>query len=187
MLVQHDLALGDVARQVGDGVGDVVVGHGEDGHLGHGPGQPLDHARPLVEGGQIGVQVGGEALPGGDLPLGGGELPHGLAVGGHVGHDDQHVVPVGEGQVLRGGEGAAGGEDPLDDGVGGQVEEHDHPLEGPGLLKVPPEELGGVVLDAHGGEHDGELPVVPGHPGLAHHLGRQLIVGHAGAGENAAE
>ena len=49
--VQHNLSLGDVAGQVGDGVSDVVVGHSEDGHLGHGPGLALDHARPLVQGG----------------------------------------------------------------------------------------------------------------------------------------
>ena len=31
--VHVDLALGDVASQVRDGVGDVVVGHRQDGHL----------------------------------------------------------------------------------------------------------------------------------------------------------
>src|SRR5699024_8779598 len=139
---------------------------------------------PLVEGGQVGVQVGGEALTGGNLALGGGELTDGLAVGGHVGHDDQHVVAQVKGQILGGGEGAAGGQDALDDGVGGQVHEHDHPLEGACLLEVAAEELGGVVLDAHGGEHDGELAVLIGDPGLTDDLGRQLVVLHAGAGED---
>ena len=165
-------------------MGDVVVGHGEHRHLSHRAGAAVDHARPLVEGGQIRVEVGGEALAGGDLPLGGGELAQGLAVGGHVGEHHQHVVAVLKGQELRRRQGAAGGEDALDDGVGGQVEEHDHPAQGAGLLEGAAEELGGVVLDAHGGEDNGELPVLVGHLGLPHDLGGQLVVLHAGAGED---
>ena len=51
----------------------------------------LQHAGPLVERGQVGIEVGRIALSAGDLALGGGEFPQRLAVGGHIGHDDQDV------------------------------------------------------------------------------------------------
>ena len=52
-----DLALRDVTRQVGDGVRDVVIRHGENGQLRDGALAPLDTAGALVDGRQIRVHV----------------------------------------------------------------------------------------------------------------------------------
>lgn len=52
-----DLPLGDVAREVGDGVRDVVVGHGEDGQLRDGAVAPADTPRTLVDRRQVRVHV----------------------------------------------------------------------------------------------------------------------------------
>ena len=82
-------------------VGDVVVGHGENGDLGHRAGASFYHARPLVEGGQVRVKIAGVTLSAGNLTLGGGEFPKSLGIRGHIGEDDQHVHVVLVGQVLR--------------------------------------------------------------------------------------
>ncbi|KAG6547480.1 hypothetical protein Mapa_010928 [Marchantia paleacea] len=55
--VDVDLPLGDVPRQVGDGVRDVVVGHGQDGDLRDGALAALDSTCALVDGCQIRVHV----------------------------------------------------------------------------------------------------------------------------------
>ena len=65
----------------------------------------------------VGIEVAGEPLAPGDLPLGGGELTQRLAVGGDVGHDDQHMHPPFEGEVFRNCQRTAGGEDTFDDRV----------------------------------------------------------------------
>ena len=187
--VQHNLPLGDVPRKVRHRVGDVVVGHGEDGDLCHRAVVAVDHPRPLVEGGQVGIEVAGVALPAGDLPLGGGELPQRLGVGGHIGEDDQHVHILLKGQVFRHRQGAAGGQDTLDDGVVAEVEEHDHVFHHAAGLKGGAEVIGHVVFNTHGGKDDAELGIrvllaVLGDPGLADNLHRQLVVVHAGAGED---
>lgn len=51
------LSLCDVAREVRDGVRDVVVGHGEDGQLRDAALAPLYAPSTLVDGGQVGVHV----------------------------------------------------------------------------------------------------------------------------------
>ena len=71
LTVDVDLTLCNVARQVGDGVGNVVVGHGQDGDLGDGAVPSLHPAGPLVDGGQVGVHVAGKAPPAGHLLSGG--------------------------------------------------------------------------------------------------------------------
>ena len=55
LAVQHDLPLGDIPGQVGDGMGNVVVGHGQNGNLRHAA-RPSGHdARSLVNGCQVAV------------------------------------------------------------------------------------------------------------------------------------
>mgnify|MGYP001221060330 CR=1 FL=1 len=70
--VDVDLALGNVARQVGDGVRDVVVGHGEDGELRDRARAPLDAAGALVDGRQVRVHIAGVAAAAGHLLACGG-------------------------------------------------------------------------------------------------------------------
>ena len=181
--VQHDLPLGDVARQVGDGVGNVVAGHGQDRDLGHRALAALDDTGALVQAGQIGIQVAGEALAARDLALGGRELAQGLAVACHIGQDDQHVLVQVKGQILGHGQRGTGGNDTLNDGVIGQIQQHDHTLHGTAALKALAEVGGNVILDAHSGKDDGEVRAI-GHAGLTDDLDGQLVVLHAGAGED---
>lgn len=164
-----------------------VVGHGQDGDLGDGAVPALHAPGPLVDGGQVGVHVAGEAAAAGHLlpgcrylrdggagisvgagssipstlrasqasqvpqvtwapqaprepqaswapqqghpyPLPHGEdtgdqgrsrgtgtdLPQGFGIGAHVRQDHQHVLLALVGEELGGGQGQAGGYDPLD-------------------------------------------------------------------------
>ena len=83
--VDVDLALGNVARQVGDGVRDVVVGHGEDGELRDRARAALDAAGALVDGRQVRVHIAGVAAAAGHLLACGGHLAQGVGVPGGVG------------------------------------------------------------------------------------------------------
>ena len=182
---QDDLPLGDIARQIRDGVGLVILRHGQDGDQRDGAGLAQLAARPLVDGGQVRVQIPREAPSAGDLLLGGGDLPQCLGVVGDVGHDDQHVHILLKGQILGGGQGHPGGGDALHGRVVGQIGEHDRPVNGAGALELADEELRLLKGDADGGKHHGELGgVVPQHLGLPGDLGRQIGVGQAGAGED---
>src|SRR6266850_4524253 len=151
-----DLALGDVAREVGDGVGLVVRWHREYRYLGDGALPALYLAGPLVQGGEVGVGVPGEAPPTGDLVPCRGDLSQRLAVVGHVGEDDEDVGLPLVCEELRGGEREPGREDPLHRGVGGEVEEEDGPLEGASFLELADEVVGLLAGYSHRGEDHGE-------------------------------
>src|SRR3989454_2656190 len=145
---EEDLSLGDVARQVGNGVGDVVARHREDGHLGDAAALPFDSARTLVVGGEVSVEVTGEALPSRDFLSGGGDFAQRFRVRGDVGDDDEDVHPELEGEVLGGGEGDSGGDNALDGGVVREVEVEDAPADSSRLLQSLLEERGLSVRDA---------------------------------------
>ena len=185
LAVEDDLPLGDIAGQVRNRVGDIVVGHGQDRHLRDRAGTPLHDPGPLIERREVGIEVAGKPLSPGDLPLGGGELAQRLAVGGDVGHDDQHMHPPFEGEVFRNCQRTAGGEDTFDDRVVREVEEHDHLLHDPRLFKRAFEIVGNVVLDPHCSKDDHKAVRIRARkPGLLHDLYRQLVVAHARAGED---
>ena len=78
-----------------------------------------------------------------------------------------------------------GGEDPFDNRIAGEVQEHGYPAEDAAILKGAAEVIGHVVGHAHGGEHDGKVRAAFVRDlGLAGDLGGQLIMAHARAGEN---
>ena len=184
LAVEDDLALGDVAGEVGDGVRDVVVGHGEDGDLRDGALGALDLARPLVQGGEVGVQVARDSPCGRDLAADGGDLAQRLAVVRHVRHDDQHVHVALVGEVLGRGQRAARRDEALDGGVVGEGEEHDDVGENAAVLEGVDEEARHVVLDAHGGEDDDEGLVGGEDLRLADDLRGEPVVRQAVAGED---
>lgn len=64
------------------------------------------------------------------LLAGGGDLTEGVSVGGHVREDDEDVQVALVGEVLGGGEGETGGDDALNGGVVGEVEEQGSALHG---------------------------------------------------------
>jgi hypothetical protein len=181
--VNVDLTLGDVTGQIGDWMGDVVVGHGQNGNLSDGTVAALDSASALVDGGQIGVHVTGETTSAGHLLAGGGHLTQGLGVRAHVGQDDQHVLLALVGEELGCGQRQAGRDDALDGRIVGQVQEQAHVLHGTVFLeskligqilsmmilhcriylKILFEESGGFHVDTHGGKHDGKVVLVRVH------------------------
>ena len=184
LAAEDDLALGDVAGQVGDGVGLVVLGHGQDRDHGDRALLALAAAGALVHGGKVGVQVAGIAAAAGDFLLGGGDLTQSLGVVGDIGQDDQHLHVLLKGQVLGGGQRHARGGDTLDGGVVGEVGEDDGAVDGAGAAEVVDEVLGLLKGDADGGEDDGEGLVVAQHAGLTGDLRGEGRVGQTGAGED---
>src|SRR5699024_6103972 len=116
---KDDLALGDIAGQVGDGVGLVILRHGEDGDHGDGTLVAQLPAGTLIHGGKVGVEVTGIAAAAGDFLPGGGDLTEGFRVVGDIRQDNQHVHALFKGQIFRSGQGHTGGRNTLNSGVVG--------------------------------------------------------------------
>ena len=165
--VDVDLALGDVARQVGDRVRDVVVGHREDGELRDGTGAALNAAGALVDGRQVRVHVAGVGAAAGHLLARRADLAQRVGVGRHVRQDHEHVHLALVGQVLGRREREARRDDALDGRVVGEVHEQARARHGPTLLKVLLEEPGGLHVHAHGPKHHGKVVLVVIHGALA--------------------
>ena len=191
LTVEVDLSLGNVTRKIGNRVSNIIVGHGKDGELGDGTVAANDTSGTLVNGGKIGVHVTGVTTAARNLLTGSGNLTEGIGVGRHVGKDDQDVKVVLVGKVLGGGKGETGGNDTLNGGIVGKVEEKGRALHGTGFLEVGAEETGGFHVHAHGTEDDGEVLLVSidgvlllDERGLTGNLGGDLIVGKTGGGED---
>lgn len=133
LAVDEDLALGDVAGQIGNGVGDVwvemlvflrvscvwtrrrtIVRHGQNGNLGDGTVTTLDTTGTLVHGGQISVHVTGVTTATGHLFTSGRDLTKGIAVGRQVSENDENVLLELVGVVLGGGESKTWGDNTFD-------------------------------------------------------------------------
>jgi len=114
--LQNDLPFGDVAGQIGNGMGNVVAGHRQDRHLRNGSLAPFQPSGALIDGGQIAVQIAGIAFARRNLAARTGQLPERFAVIGHVGQDDQNVHSLLEGQILGQRQSRARGHQPLDGG-----------------------------------------------------------------------
>ena len=181
---EHDLPLGDVARQVGDRVGDIVVGHGQDRDLGDGPLPAFQPPRPLVDGREVGVHVAGIAPPAGHLFAGGGDLAECLAVVDHVRQDHEHVEVVGEREELCYRKAAPRGGEPFHGRVVGKVHEEDHAVERPCPLEVPGKERGLLVGDAHRNKDHRKLLPLAQHLRLPGNLGSELACRESRTGED---
>ena len=62
-----NLALGNIASQVGYRMGDVVIGHGQDRNLGDRAFTRLDASRAFVERGQITIEIAGISFAAGNF------------------------------------------------------------------------------------------------------------------------
>jgi hypothetical protein len=106
-VVQRCSVATNVPGKVRDRVGDVVVGHGQDGDLRDGPVAAVDAPGTLVDGRQVGVHVPGVPAAAGHLLACGRDLAQGVGVRRHVGEDDEDVQVLLVRQVpggVRGGE-----------------------------------------------------------------------------------
>lgn len=73
-------------------------------------------AGPFIQGGQVGIKVAGVTAAG-HLSLRAADTAQGVGIVGGVRHDDQHVHPFVEGQILGSGEAHARGGNALNGGV----------------------------------------------------------------------
>ena len=175
-VAEVELALGDIARVVRDGVRHVVAGHGGHGKDGDGAGA-LEVDGLLVTGGELGVEVAGIATVGGDLLHGDGDFLHRIGEGGHVREQDEDALAL-EGELLGHGQRDVRHEHALHHGVGRGVDEHHGAREGAGGVKLVAEGEVVVVLQAHTAQDD-HIDL-----GLEGDAGEELIIGLAGAGED---
>ena len=97
-------------------IGRTVVGHGQDRNLGDGAVTALDTARALVDGRQIRVHVTRVSAATRHFFTCSGDFTEGVAVGCHVGQDDEDVLLELVSVVLGGGEGEARRDDAFDAG-----------------------------------------------------------------------
>ena len=149
---QVELALGDVAGVVGDGVGDVVAGHRDARQDGHRAGALQVHGL-FVSAGQLGVKVAGISPVRRDLLHRDGDFFQRVAEGGHVGQQREHPLAL-EGELLTHRQAKVGHQKTLDDGVGGRVDEEDRPPQDAALFERAAESQVVVVPQAHAAQDD---------------------------------
>ena len=192
LAVDVHLALRDVPGKVGDGMRDVVVGHREHRDLGDRAVTALDTAGTLVDRGKIRIHVTRVATAAGHLLAGSRHLTEGVSIRRHVGEDNENVLVALVSEVLGGGECKTGGDDALDGGVIGEVEEEANVLHRAVLLEILLEKAGSLHVDTHGGEHNGEvglasvahtLSILLDETCLPADLGGNLIVGKTSSRE----
>ena len=103
LTAQDDLSLGDITGQVGDGVGLIILGHGEDGNQGDTAVFALLPSGTLIERSKVSVHITGISAAAGHFLSGGGDFTQCIGVVGNIGEDDQHVHIFFKGQILGGG------------------------------------------------------------------------------------
>ena len=149
---EYNLAFGDIAGQVGDGVGDVVIGHGQQDQLGERTGLAGDAPGTFVQAGEVGIHITRVAAPSGDVFTGRRDFTQRLAVIGDVGHNHQHVQAVRESQVFRGGQRGARRQDALDGRIIGEIDEQHRAVHGPTGAELVHKVRRLAVGDTNGGE-----------------------------------
>ena len=135
---------------------DIVARQRQHRQLRQRAGMAMQAARALEQAGKIGVHVTRETLATGDLAVTRRYLAQRFAVIGHVGHDDQHVPALHEGQVLGSRERKARCQQALCAGFVGEIQKHDGVPERAAGLHRGTERLSGVVRHADADEHDRE-------------------------------
>ena len=160
LTAEDDLAFGDVAGKVGDGVSLVVLGHGEDRDHGDRALLALTAACALIHGGKVGVQVAGVAAAAGDFLLRRGDLTQSLGVVGDIGEDDEHLHVLLKGEIFSRGQRHTRSGDTLDGRVVREVREDDGTVDSAGAAEVLDEVLGLFKGDAYCGKDDSEGLVI---------------------------
>jgi hypothetical protein len=188
--VDEDLSLSDVTSKIGDGMGDIVVGHGENGKLGDGTVLSSDSTGSLVDGGEISVHITRVSSSTWDFFSGGRDFSQGVGVGRHVSENNQHVHFFFVSQVLSSGESKSGSDNSFDGGIVGQVHEEDDTVHGAVDLEVSLEETGSFHVDSHSSEDNSEVVIgmivdvlLLDEGSLSTNLGTDFVVRKTGSGE----
>ncbi len=165
-------------------MGFVILRHGEDGQEGDRALLPFNPAGPLVNGGQVGIEVARvTATPRHFFPSG-GDLAKGFRVIGHIREDYQNMHLQVKGEVFRGGHRHPRGGVPLNGRVIGQVDKERRPLNSAGPPEIADEVVGLFKGDPHGGKDHGKLFFRSQNLGLPCDLCRQAGMGQARAGKD---
>ena len=88
---QDNLTFGDVACQIRNGVSDVILRHGENRNLRHRAFLPHQAPRPFIKGGKIGIEIARITSTSRHFSTSCGYFAQGLAVVGHICHDDENM------------------------------------------------------------------------------------------------
>ena len=189
-VVNEDLALGDVAGEIGDRMGDIGVGHSQDGQLGDGTIGTTDTTGSLVDGGEIGVHVTWVTTTAWHFFSGGRDLTKSVGVGGHISENGEHMHLLSVGQVLGSGQGETRRDDSLNGGIVGQVHEEHDTVHGAVHLEIGLEETSSLHIDTHSGEDEGEVLLrmimhilMLDQGGLTTNLGTDGVMGETGGRE----
>mmetsp|Transcript_39085 Transcript_39085/g.89536 ORF Transcript_39085/g.89536 Transcript_39085/m.89536 type:complete len:265 (-) Transcript_39085:762-1556(-) len=117
--VNKHLPLGDVAGQIRDRMGDVIVGHGQDRELCDRSVPSLNPSGTFVDCSQIGVHVPRITTAARHLLSGSGDLSKSVGVGGHVSQDHKDMLLALVCEILGSGQRQPGGNNALNSGIVG--------------------------------------------------------------------
>ena len=180
---QHELAFGDVAREIRNRMSDVVVRHGQYWDLSHRSRTILQYAGALEQRGKVTVHVTGESSAAGDLLPCRRDLAERLAVVGNIRHDHEYMHPGLEGQELGLGQSNPGSLETLDRRISGLVQVQDASLHRPAPLDTVDEGVGLARGDPDPDEQHGKrFPLR--RPGSCDDLRRQFQGGETGSRED---
>ena len=189
-VVNEDLALGDIAGEIGDRMGDIGVGHSKNGQLGDGTIGTADTTGSLVNSGEIGVHVTWVTTTAWHFFSGGRDLTKSVGVGGHISENGEHMHLLGVSQVLGSGQSETRRDDSLNGGIVSQVHEQHDTVHGAVNLEIGLEETSSLHIDTHSGEHKGEVLLrmimnilVLDQGGLTTNLGTDGVMGETGGRE----
>lgn len=160
VLIDIDLTLGNVASEIGDGMSDIIVGHGEDRNLSDGTTSAIDSTGSLIDSRKISVHVTGITSSTGHLLSGRRDLSEGVSIRRHIGKNGENVHVFLVGKMLSGREGKSRSNNTLNGGIVGVVHEEAHTVHGAVDLEVLLEETGSFEVDTHSGEDNSEVLLV---------------------------
>jgi hypothetical protein len=194
LTIDVDLSLSNITGQIGNRVGNIIVGHSKNRNLGDGTVAALNTTGALVNGSQIGIHITRETTTTRNFFSGSRDLTKSLSVGRHISQDNQDVLVAGVSQVLSSGQGKTRSNDTLNGRVRGQVQEQGDTLHRTVLLEIVLEEAGSFHVNTHSSENnvevifvvvlDGRVTLKLDETSLSANLGGNFVVGQTGGREN---
>ena len=138
-------------------MGNVILWHGQDRNLRHRAFLADQTSSPLIEGGQVSIEVTRIPTTARHFTTSCGNFPQGFTVVGHVSHDNQNVHVLFISQVLSCCQGNPWRRNPLDSWVISQIDKEHRAVNGSCLPEVIHEEFGFFKGNPHGRKDHGEV------------------------------
>mmetsp|Transcript_28914 Transcript_28914/g.70484 ORF Transcript_28914/g.70484 Transcript_28914/m.70484 type:complete len:305 (+) Transcript_28914:751-1665(+) len=155
--VDVDLPLGNVARQVRNGVSDVIVFHREDRDLGNGSVAARNTTSSLVDGGKVSVHVSRISSPARNLATSRRHFTQRICVRRHVSEDYQNMHLPFIGKILCRGQSQSRCNNPFNRRVICKVQEEHGPRHGSSSLEIILEIACSLLVHTHSAEDNGEV------------------------------